>query len=77
VRPLRGRQQGPADHRHGVHVGLKKSGDEYTGGQILDPDIGKVYKSKLTLAEGGKKVSVRGYIGMPLPGRSQVWVRQE
>jgi uncharacterized protein (DUF2147 family) len=57
--------------------GLKKSGDEYTGGQILDPDNGKVYKSKLTLVEGGKKVSVRGYIGVPMLGRSQVWVRQE
>ena len=57
--------------------GLKKSGDEYTGGQILDPDNGKVYKSKLTLVEGGKKVNVRGYIGVPMLGRSQVWVRQE
>ena len=57
--------------------GLKKSGDEYTGGQILDPDNGKVYKSKLTLIEGGKKLNVRGYIGIPMLGRSQVWVRQE
>jgi uncharacterized protein (DUF2147 family) len=57
--------------------GLKKDGDEYTGGQILDPDNGKVYKSKLTLTEGGKKVKVRGYIGVPMLGRSQVWVREE
>jgi uncharacterized protein (DUF2147 family) len=57
--------------------GLKKSGDEYSGGEILDPDNGKVYKSKLTLVDGGKKVNVRGYIGIPLLGRSQVWVRQE
>jgi uncharacterized protein (DUF2147 family) len=57
--------------------GLKKSGDEYNGGEILDPDNGKVYKSKLTLVDGGKKVNVRGYIGIPMLGRSQVWVRQE
>ena len=57
--------------------GLKKSGDEYTGGEILDPDNGKVYKSKLTLVDGGKKVNVRGYIGIPMLGRSQVWIRQE
>lgn len=57
--------------------GLSKSGDEYTGGQILDPDNGKVYKSKLTLVDGGKKLNVRGYIGTPMFGRSQVWVRQE
>jgi uncharacterized protein (DUF2147 family) len=57
--------------------GLTRSGDEYTGGQILDPDNGKVYKSKLTLVDGGKKLNVRGYIGVPMLGRSQVWVREQ
>jgi uncharacterized protein (DUF2147 family) len=57
--------------------GLTKDGDEYSGGQILDPDNGKVYKSKLKLVEGGKKLEVRGYIGIPMLGRSQVWVREE
>lgn len=57
--------------------GLKKDGDEYAGGEILDPNNGKVYKSKLHLTDAGKKLSVRGYIGMPMLGRSQVWVRQE
>lgn len=57
--------------------GLKKHGDEYTGGEILDPKDGGVYKSKLTVRDGGKKVEVRGYIGMPMFGRSQVWLRQE
>jgi len=57
--------------------GLKKDGDEYAGGQILDPDNGKVYRSKVHLIEGGQKLSVRGYIGVPMLGRSQTWVRQE
>jgi uncharacterized protein (DUF2147 family) len=57
--------------------GLKKTGDDYSGGQILDPDNGKVYKAKATLVEGGKKLNVRGYIGVPMLGRSQVWLRQE
>lgn len=57
--------------------GLKKKGNEYTDGQILDPDNGKVYKSKMTLVEGGRKLNVRGYIGVPMFGRSQIWVRQE
>ena len=57
--------------------GLKKDGDEYDGGEILDPNNGKVYKSKLHLTDGGKKLSVRGYIGVPMLGRSQVWVRQD
>ncbi|MET0264525.1 MAG: DUF2147 domain-containing protein [Duganella sp.] len=57
--------------------GLKKDGDEFNGGEILDPKNGKVYKSKMHLTEGGKKLSVRGYIGTPLLGRSQTWVRQD
>ena len=57
--------------------GLKKDGQEYAGGEILDPDNGKVYKSKLKVADGGKKLEVRGYIGVPLLGRSQTWLRQE
>lgn len=57
--------------------GLKKDGDEYSGGQILDPANGKLYKSKLAVIDGGKKLNVRGYIGMPMLGRTQVWVREE
>lgn len=57
--------------------GLTKDGDEYVGGQILDPDNGKVYRSTLRLTNNGKKLSVRGYIGVPMLGRSQTWVRQE
>ncbi len=57
--------------------GLTQEGDEYVGGQILDPDNGKVYRSKLRLTDNGKKLSVRGYIGVPMLGRSQTWARQE
>ncbi len=57
--------------------GLKKDGSDYNGGEILDPDNGKVYRSKITLIDGGRKLSVRGYVGVPMFGRSQVWLRQE
>jgi uncharacterized protein (DUF2147 family) len=57
--------------------GLKKNGSEYSGGEILDPDNGKTYKSKVTLVDGGKKLNVRGYIGVPMLGRSQTWIREE
>ncbi|RCS22593.1 DUF2147 domain-containing protein [Phyllobacterium salinisoli] len=56
---------------------LKQDGAEYTGGQILDPDNGKTYSSKIHLTDGGKKLNVRGYIGVSLLGRSQIWLRQE
>jgi len=56
---------------------LKKDGNEYSGGEILDPKDGEVYKSKLRLTDGGKKLDVRGYIGVPMLGRSQTWVREQ
>ena len=57
--------------------GLTKDGDDYVGGQILDPDNGKVYRSQLRLTQDGQQLSVRGYIGVPMLGRSQTWLRQE
>ena len=60
-----------------ILIGMKKDGSEYNGGHILDPNNGKVYKSKLTVVDGGKKLDVRGYIGVPMLGRTQTWIRQE
>jgi uncharacterized protein (DUF2147 family) len=57
--------------------GLKKDGDEWSGGQILDPAKGKIYKVTLKLENGGKTLDVHGYIGFSLMGRSQEWVRAE
>ncbi len=56
---------------------MKPHGSDYTGGDILDPDTGTVYRCKMTLADGGKKLNVRGFIGISLLGRSQTWVRQD
>ncbi|WP_063573579.1 MULTISPECIES: DUF2147 domain-containing protein [Luteibacter] len=57
--------------------GLKKDGDEWSGGQILDPAKGKIYKVTVKLVDGGKKLDVHGYIGFSLIGRSQEWVRAD
>jgi uncharacterized protein (DUF2147 family) len=57
--------------------GLKKQGEDYNGGEILDPENGKIYRVRLKLDDGGKKLDVRGFIGFSLFGRSQIWVRQE
>ena len=57
-------------------TGLRKTGDnEYTGGEILDPETGKLYKCKMALADDGKKLNVRGFIGISLIGRTQTWER--
>ncbi|VVD60997.1 hypothetical protein PPN31114_00097 [Pandoraea pneumonica] len=57
--------------------GLHKEGDEYTGGKILDPDSGTEYGCKVRVVDGGKKLEVRGYLGVTLLGRTQTWVREE
>ena len=57
--------------------GLKKDGDIWAGGEILDPDNGKTYRCKMTLSEDGKSLNVRGFIGISLIGRSQIWWREQ
>jgi uncharacterized protein (DUF2147 family) len=56
---------------------MKKDGDEYTGGDILDPKNGSVYRCKMRLVDQGRKLSVRGYLGFSLFGRSQTWTRDD
>ena len=60
--------------------GVKKhsSDDElWDGGTILDSTEGKVYKVRMKPIEGGKQMEVRGYVGMPMLGRTQTWIRVE
>lgn len=57
--------------------GLKKNGPQYDGGEILDPDNGKTYRCKMKLDETGNSLEVRGFVGISLLGRSQIWNRVE
>ncbi|MDB5888073.1 MAG: signal peptide protein [Rhodocyclales bacterium] len=57
--------------------GLKRNGLKYEGGEILDPDNGKLYRVKMSLAADGRSLAVRGFIGLSLFGRSQTWLREE
>ena len=59
--------------------GVKKAEAENTwdGGTILDSSEGKVYKVRMQPTDGGKKLDVRGYVGMPMLGRTQTWIRVE
>ena len=57
--------------------GLKKDGDTWGGGEILDPHNGKIYRCKMTLSEDGKSLNVRGFIGISLLGRTQAWWREQ
>ena len=56
---------------------MRLEGDEYGGGDVLDPDTGKLYGCKFTLTDGGHKMVMRGFFGVSLLGRSQLWQRVE
>ena len=47
----------------------------WDGGDILDPNNGKVYRLRLKPLDGGKTMEVRGYIGPFF--RNQTWIRAE
>lgn len=63
-----------------IITGAKKNPDhpnQWDGGMVLDPVNGKTYKLRLKPSDDNKKLDVRGYIGTPVIGRSQVWIRVE
>lgn len=55
--------------------GMSKDGEYWRGGEILDPDTGDIYDAKLRVVDGGRKLEVRGFLGISLLGRSQIWER--
>jgi uncharacterized protein (DUF2147 family) len=57
--------------------GIQQKGEHFEGGEILDPENGKTYRCKMKLDSTGKKLEVRGFIGISLFGRSQTWLREE
>ena len=57
--------------------GLKKDSERWSGGQILDPHNGGIYRCYVAVVPGGKKLKVRGYMGIPLLGRTLYWERVE
>ncbi len=48
--------------------------DTWEDGSIYDPREGKTYSCKMTLKDAGR-LSIRGYIGISLFGRSEVWTK--
>jgi uncharacterized protein (DUF2147 family) len=56
--------------------GLKPEGKRWSGGRILDPENGKEYSVQMTPIAGGRKLEIRGFLGVALLGRTQVWLRE-
>ena len=59
-----------------ILTGLKKDGDEWSGGKILDPKNGKEYKCYIKLIDNNT-LKLRGYIGISMFGRTAIWKRAE
>ena len=55
---------------------MRQEGDEYNGGEILDPDSGETYHCSMKLSDDGSKLLLRGYVLIPLFGRTETWIRE-
>ena len=58
------------------YVGEKKGKHKWQGGTIYDPSNGKAYKCTIKLSADGT-LDLRGYIGISLFGRTQLWRPQQ
>jgi uncharacterized protein (DUF2147 family) len=56
---------------------LRPENGEYVGGDILDPDTGRIYNCTLRLTHGGRDAIMHGFLGISLLGRSETWRRVE
>jgi len=58
-----------------LFAGFAYDGDgRWTGGTIYDPNSGKTYRCIITWVDGNT-LKVRGYIGVPMLGRTETWTR--
>jgi uncharacterized protein (DUF2147 family) len=61
-----------------VLTGLKHVGNNsFAQGKLLDPLSGNLYNTKAKLSANGKRLILRGYIGVSALGRSQTWIKQD
>ncbi len=55
--------------------GFHYAGDNSWNGMIYNPEDGETYRCNFSM-DGEDRLKVRGYIGIPLLGRTQVWTRR-
>ncbi|MCY6411924.1 DUF2147 domain-containing protein [Acinetobacter sp. VNH17] len=52
-----------------------KNPNEYVNGLVVDPETGKTYKGTIRMSPNGKKMTLNGYVGISLLGRTQTWIK--
>ena len=63
-----------------IFSGFKEDPDKrnaYVDGKVLEPKSGKIYKGKANLSADGKRLRMRGYMGVSALGRTVVWIRTD
>ncbi len=56
--------------------GFHYEGDNSWKGMIYNPEDGDTYRCNFSMV-GKDRLTVRGYIGIPLLGRTQIWTRRD
>jgi uncharacterized protein (DUF2147 family) len=58
-----------------IVTGMKRDGLAYEDGEVLDPRDGTVYDARMDVSADGKKLMLRGYVGVSLLGQTKTWTR--
>lgn len=55
--------------------GMTYQNRQYVHGWVFDPRSGTKYHAKMWVTQDGRLLNLRGYVGMPLLGRTTQWQR--
>jgi uncharacterized protein (DUF2147 family) len=60
-----------------IITGMKPDGEQWAAARSSIRTTARSTAAKMKLLDGGESSNVRGFIGTPLLGRSQTWLREE